>query len=530
MAAGHPPTEPPASRTRVAEVLAALSLTTDLASGVPLEKGLQVCVLADEFARQLGVDEPTRATVFQAALLESVGCTSHAPENAAMFEDDVAFQRMHKELDPGAPTVFAQQMTRFGAWAGPRAGELARRFLEEAPTIGPVAATGACDVSRALAPRVGAVPRAVAALDDVYERWDGLGIPAGRRGDQLAWEARLLHVAERAVRARMAGGDATALAEVARRSGGHLDPELAGAFLAEGRRLLTSLHTADLLADVLAREPGVPVLLRADELAELCAVLGLVADLKSTHLIGHSAHVARLAAAAGEHAGLLVEARHRLVTSAHLHNLGCAVVPSSLLDAAVPTGAAALERLRLHGYWTGRILRRCPSLARLEPMTRPAAAFHASLAEGGYRDWARASDLPTHAALPVEARLLEAAEAYASLTEPRPGREPLAEPKAAAVLRRAVADGRLDGISVDHVLTSEAQPPPRRATVGPTLSPREIEVLRLTARGLSNKEIATRLYISDRTVGHHLEHVFDKTGHRTRAGVAVWAAQHGLLP
>jgi DNA-binding CsgD family transcriptional regulator len=281
---------------------------------------------------------------------------------------------------------------------------------------------------------------------------------------------------------------------------------------------------------VLAQEPGAPARLGPEELGRLCAVLGLVADLKSTHLLGHSAHVAGLAAAAADHAGLPATTRHRLVAAAQLHNLGCAVVPSSLLEAAAPSGAAALERLRLHGYWTGRVLRRCPSLASLEPVARPAAAFHASLAEGGYRDWVRAADLPAHPALPVEARVLEAAEAYASLTEPRPGRGPAAAAEAAACLRRAAGDGRLDAGAVDHVLGAAGHLPSRRTTLASALSPREIEVLRLTARGLSNKEIASRLRISDRTVGHHLEHVYDKTGHRTRAGVAVWAVEQGLLP
>lgn len=68
------------------------------------------------------------------------------------------------------------------------------------------------------------------------------------------------------------------------------------------------------------------------------------------------------------------------------------------------------------------------------------------------------------------------------------------------------------------------------AGTGTTLTARELDVLRLTARGLSNREIAGRLRISDRTVGHHLAHVYDKSGHRTRAGVAVWAIERGLLP
>ena len=55
-------------------------------------------------------------------------------------------------------------------------------------------------------------------------------------------------------------------------------------------------------------------------------------------------------------------------------------------------------------------------------------------------------------------------------------------------------------------------------------------MLRLVAQGLSNRAVAARLGISERTAGHHLAHVFDKTGRRTRAGAAVFAMEHGLLP
>ena len=125
-----------------------------------------------------------------------------------------------------------------------------------------------------------------------------------------------------------------------------------------------------------------------------------------------------------------------------LHNLGCAVVPSSMLDGAATPSAANQERMRLHGYWTRRILERCPSLTDLEPLTRPAAALHAAFAEGGYRRWTRPADLPEHASLPLETRLLEAAEAYASLTEPRPGRPALAEDERRAGSRPGRRRGR----------------------------------------------------------------------------------------
>ncbi|MFC4943175.1 hypothetical protein [Pseudonocardia sp. GCM10023141] len=128
------------SRIRVAEVFAALSLTTDLAAGVPVEKGLRTCVVATAFGRALGLAEAERLALFHASLLRSIGCTAAAPENAALFVDDRAFQAALKRLDPGDPNVFGSQLAAFGDWAPQRQGELARRFTEIAPIQGPRAA------------------------------------------------------------------------------------------------------------------------------------------------------------------------------------------------------------------------------------------------------------------------------------------------------------------------------------------------------------------------------------------------------
>jgi DNA-binding NarL/FixJ family response regulator len=57
-----------------------------------------------------------------------------------------------------------------------------------------------------------------------------------------------------------------------------------------------------------------------------------------------------------------------------------------------------------------------------------------------------------------------------------------------------------------------------------------VEVLRLLARGLSNKEMATRLVISPKTVASHVEHIYAKIDASTRATASLFAMQHGLLP
>ncbi len=71
---------------------------------------------------------------------------------------------------------------------------------------------------------------------------------------------------------------------------------------------------------------------------------------------------------------------------------------------------------------------------------------------------------------------------------------------------------------------------PRRREGPAGLTPREVEVLRLLARGLSNKEIAARLTISPKTVGNHADHIYAKINAPSRAAAAFFAMQNGLLP
>src|SRR5215472_9457159 len=85
--------------TRLAEVLVALSLTTDLGSGVPFEKGLRTSVVASRLAQALDLSLADRRAVYYAALLRSLGCTAHASVFAEMFDDDVALQRQLKTLN-----------------------------------------------------------------------------------------------------------------------------------------------------------------------------------------------------------------------------------------------------------------------------------------------------------------------------------------------------------------------------------------------------------------------------------------------
>ena len=173
--------------------------------------------------------------------------------------------------------------------------------------------------------------------------------------------------------------------------------------------------------------------------------------------------------------------------------------------------------MRLHSYWTERILRRCPTLERLAPL---APAHQERLDGSGYHRAARGIELS------AGERLLDV---FAALTEPRPHREAYSRSDAAHTLQTEVRAGRLDAEAAGAVI--EAAGLPRRRTAWPNdLTDREVDVLRLLARGLSNRDIADALVLSPRTVQHHLASTYDKINLHTRAGAVVFAIEHGLVP
>jgi DNA-binding NarL/FixJ family response regulator len=68
-----------------------------------------------------------------------------------------------------------------------------------------------------------------------------------------------------------------------------------------------------------------------------------------------------------------------------------------------------------------------------------------------------------------------------------------------------------------------------RASFPAGLSEREVDVLRHVARGLTDKEVASKLGISHRTVHHHNKHAYDKIGVSTRAAAALFLVENDLL-
>ena len=76
-----------------------------------------------------------------------------------------------------------------------------------------------------------------------------------------------------------------------------------------------------------------------------------------------------------------------------------------------------------------------------------------------------------------------------------------------------------------------AVPATHRHGVGtPSFTARERQILGLVARGLSNKEIGARLFITEKTASHHVSSILGKLGVASRAEAAAEAVRHGLAP
>jgi HD-GYP domain-containing protein (c-di-GMP phosphodiesterase class II) len=391
------------------------------------------------------------------------------------------------------------------------------RRLASALAAGPAGARKGlrahCEVAERLAGMLGLGDSLQDALWYVFERFDGKGFPRGRTGDEIPRCARILHVArDFDVLGRERAPDL-----LRERSGGAYDPELVKL---AGDDLAAALPEGQVWDAVMeARPAAVP--LRGEKLDEGCRAVGYFADLKSAHTLEHSTGVTELAEAAGWRLGLDAAEVDALRRAALVHDLGRAAVSTGIWDKPGPLSDGEWERVRLHPYGTDRALARATGLA---PIARVAALHHERLDGSGYPGGAAGIALGTGA------RILAAADAYQAMTESRAHRPALSPAQAADELVRDARAGRLDGEVVDAVLAAAGQSAGRRAREWPAgLTDREVDVLRLVARGLSNREAAGRLGLSPKTVGHHVQHVYTKAGVSTRAGAALFAMQHGLL-
>jgi HD-GYP domain-containing protein (c-di-GMP phosphodiesterase class II) len=285
--------------------------------------------------------------------------------------------------------------------------------------------------------------------------------------------------------------------------------------------ILSGLDTVATWDAVIDAEPALTVLLSGDRFDTALLAIASFVDLKSPYFLGHARAVADLATEAGARIGLSGPQMRVLRRAGLVHDLGRLGVSNTICDKRGPLGVGEWERVRLQPYLTERMLDQSPALA---PLAAIAVQHRERLDGSGYPRGI------SGAGISRAARILGAADAYQAMREPRAHRPALSADEAAAGLRAEVKAGRLDAEAVGAVLGASGHRVSRRPEGAAGLTMREIDVLRLLARGLSNKEIAEHLVISPKTVANHAEHIYSKIGAGNRAAAGLFAMQHGLLP
>jgi HD-GYP domain-containing protein (c-di-GMP phosphodiesterase class II)/DNA-binding CsgD family transcriptional regulator len=508
-------------RVRLADLLAAVSVATDLGMGQEPEKAICACLVATALARRMGTPEAEVADVYYTALLRHLGCTATAHEEAYLGGDELVSRPVAERADFGNPRESLALLLQLGRGTGvDRARYLARAL--RAGKQGDRAILGAvCEVGARLAERLGLGPGVRDGLYQSFERWDGKGTPQGLAAEDICLPARLAEVGHQAVIFDRLGGPEAAVEMVRHRAGGWFDPSLAATFTRVGAGILDEVGSRDVWEAVLEAEPEPRRTIGTEGLDGLARALGDMVDLKSPYLLGHSSEVAALSERAAVALGFGPEAVTELRRAALLHDLGRVAVSNRIWEQPTALGRTEWERVRLHPYQTERILARSRVL---EPLARPAGMHHERQDGSGYHRGTSGGQVP------AAARVLAAADAFQAMTQDRPHRPRLAPEAASAALAQEARSGRLDPECVRAVIEAAGQPVPKVRTVWPaSLSDREVEVLRLVARGLSNRGVAERLYISPRTAEHHVQHIYTKIGGSTRAAAAMFAMEHDLL-
>jgi HD-GYP domain-containing protein (c-di-GMP phosphodiesterase class II) len=519
MVSSRPP--PPELPTR-AEVLAALSVAIDLGLGQPAEHMLRSALIATRIADRLGLPWPQRDCIYYATLIMWIGCHADSHEYARWFGDDIAVRRSSYLVDWSGLPYQRFLLTNIGR------GESLLSRLRTAATLyanarGHISQLihSHCTSAALLAEHIGLDADVQTALRHTFERFDGGGLPAGASGEAIPIEMRVAQVADMVeVHQREYGIDG-AVAMARSRRGGQFDPVVVDAFVADPSGVLAVPSTGDVWSMALQHAPDRNTRLSGQALDELLVAIGDFVDLKCPFTLGHSRAVAQLAAGAAVAAGLDEDAVALTRRAASVHDIGRIGVSNQIWSKSSSLSMAEFERMRLHPYLTERILSQVPGLKEVASV---AANHHESLNGTGYP-----RGLPARQ-LAMADRLLACAVSYQSALEPRPYRDALGPAGAARRLRERVRDGELDSAAADAVLHAAGHASGRPTARPHGLTAREVEVLRLVAQGTSNKEIASKLVLSEKTVRNHVERIYAKIGVSNRIGASMYALEHGLVP
>ena len=509
--------------------MATLALAQDNAFGQPLESQLRSCLLASWMCDAAGFPDSVRATTYWVALLRYIGCTGHAHEVATLFGDEIAIRAQTLVHDAANPAEVGRDVVAF-ATAG-KSPEETERIVEFIHTNAKewirYNFSSGCEVADMLLDRLHFGPDVREAIRFTFERWNGAGHPNHEKGETIPLPMRVVHLTHDMEAIGRIFSPARAVDAARERRDRTYDPALADLFVKHGSDWFAKLAAIEPWDAVIALEPTPHRVLEGEELDAAILMAADFIDLKSPYAAGHSRRCAELVVGGARVLGFSDDVITTLKRAALLHDFGSTALPNSIWDKKSALTRAEFDRVELHPMFTEQMLRRSPALSQLNPV---ASAHHEKSDGSGYHKRVRGE------ALDPSAAVLAAAEVYVGMTTERADRAAFSAEDAAGELKKLASANVLEPRAVRAVLVAAGQgepagpPRPRkRLKLAGGLSQREVDVLKLAARGLTTKEIGDRLFISTKTADHHIQHVYTKIGVNTRAAAALWAIQNAVL-
>jgi len=511
---------------RMAEVLAAFSLATDLGAGKPMGHAMRACYLGMQIAGRLRLTTEAQAELYYSFLLMHSGCTVLSLGLAPAIQGDelaaIGDITLIDDTDPLEVLAWMKRNVSPDAPLPARTLNILRMLLQNRAAEEHV--RGACEVAVRVAERLG-MPQGVRDAVRYYlERWDGKG-PYHLKGDDIPLGARLLQLALKIEALHTEGGRDAAETMALEQKGRIFDPQITEAFLeaAVQTDLWETLEKKDLWEVVLDLEPD-SAYRHIDEakLDDVALAVADFVDLKSPATVNHSRETARIAEGIARRMGLAPAEVADIRRAGLVHDLGKIALPGHILLQEGKLSEADREKLRLHPYYTERILSRVPALAAVAAI---AGRHHERMNGTGYYRGLSGNELP------LSACILAIADEFQERCHADPGQ---VAPDPKDILKALQPDaGTLFSPECFEALAQTlgiAAPKPAQRREGPAgLTDREVEVLQLVARGSSNRQIAQELVISEKTVAHHLEHIYHKIGISSRAAAVFFAMEHGLI-
>jgi putative nucleotidyltransferase with HDIG domain len=420
---------------RMSDLISALSLALDLTEGQPMGHAVKSCFLGMRMAKILNLPIESRSDLYYGLLLKDAGCSSNAARMYEIFGgDERAAKKEVKTTDWSRVTFEGLEYLMRNVMPG-------KSRLDRVIAIAHIAINRKdqstelfqlrCERGGQIAKKIGLSEATTKAIYSLDEHWNGKGFPHGLEGPDIPLLSRIMNLCQTLEVFAAVSGPQDAFQVLRDRSGTWFDPELVRASqeLEKDAALWELLETDDVRAKVIEIEP-LGLFQYADDARtdSICEAFADVIDVKSPYTHAHSKGVTAAAVAIAAKLGLEKEIP-TIRRAALLHDIGKLSVPNKILDKNAKLTAQEWETMRLHPYYTQRILERIAGFRHLAFL---ASTHHEKLDGSGYYRNLRATQLP------MAARAITVADIYDALSAKRPYRDALPTEKVLEIISKEV--------------------------------------------------------------------------------------------